>query len=183
MTVDSLQRAAGIRLRLKPTHRNHGSVQGAWWPQSDRLHTELPLLLAALPARAGSVETIVYSESDWAPASQRLEFRGHSIALETSDISSTNTLSLIGPAFGRLDLLVVPARTDPTSAYAAVMLAAKPDDASTPDELLGIGPREAEDRRLALMAQHRWESEGGALRRLGRCRTPHPPGPVAKLTL
>jgi hypothetical protein len=30
-------------------------------------------------------------------------------------------------------------------------------------ELLGIGPGEAEDRRLALLAQQRWESEGGAL--------------------
>ena len=46
-----------------------------------------------------------------------------------------------------------------------VMTASKHDNVSTPDELLGIGPREAQDRRLAVLAQQRWESEGGALRR------------------
>ena len=60
--------------------------------------------------------------------------------------------------------------TNPTRAYTAVMRASKPDDVSSPDELLGIGPREAQDRRLALMAHQRWESEGGALRRRGHER-------------
>lgn len=31
------------------------------------------------------------------------------------------------------------------------------------DELLDIGAREAEDRRIALIAQQRWETDGGAL--------------------
>jgi hypothetical protein len=44
------------------------------------------------------------------------------------------------------------------------MIAATPEDDSTPDELLRIGPRQAEDRRIALIAQQRWESDGGALR-------------------
>ena len=52
-----------------------------------------------------------------------------------------------------------------------MMTASKPDNASTPDELLGIGPREAQDRRLAVLAHQRWESEGGALRRLGHDRS------------
>ena len=42
-----------LRLRLKPAHRSCGSVQGAWWPRTDQLHTELPLLLAALLAAGG----------------------------------------------------------------------------------------------------------------------------------
>jgi len=50
------------------------------------------------------------------------------------------------------------------------MMASKSDDLSSPDELLGIGRREAQDRRLALMAHQRWESDGGALRRLGHER-------------
>ncbi len=79
----------------------------------------------------------------------------------------STSLSLVGEGFGSLVLLVVPPYTNPTRAYTAVMTASSPDDVSTPDELLGIGPREAEDRRLALLAQRRWESEGGALRRLG----------------
>ena len=42
-----------LRLRLKPAHRSCGSVQGAWWPRTNQLHTELPLLLAALCAAGG----------------------------------------------------------------------------------------------------------------------------------
>jgi hypothetical protein len=100
-----------------------------------------------------------------------MEFRGRSIILEGSSDTSTNTLSLIGKGFSPLVLLVVPPCTNPTRAYMAVMTASKPDDVSTPDELLGIGPREAQDRRLAVLAQQRWESEGGALRRLGQERS------------
>jgi hypothetical protein len=159
-----------LRLRLKPAHRTCGSVQGAWWPRTDHLHTELPLLLAALAPRMGFVDRVIYDETSWAPAPLRMAFRGRSIILEGSSTTSTNVLSVIGNGFGRLVLLVVPPYTNPTRAYTAVMTASKPDDVSTPDELLGIGPQQAQDRRLALLAQQRWESEGGALRRQGHER-------------
>ena len=160
----------GLRLRLKSAHPSCGSVQGAWWPRSDQLHTELPLLLTALSPRVGSVDRVIYDETSWAPASSRMEFRGRSVVLEGSHNESADTLSVIGEGFGRLVLLIVPPYTNPTRAYTAVMTASKPDDVSSPDELLGIGRREAQDRRLALMAHQRWESEGGALRRLGHER-------------
>jgi hypothetical protein len=155
----------GLRLRLKPAHRSCGFVQGAWWPRTDQLFTELPPLLAALSPRVGSVDRVIYDETSWAPASLRMEFEGRSIILEGSATTSTNTLSVIGEGFSPLVLLVVPPHTNPTRAYTAVMTASKPDNVSTPEELLGIGPREAQDRRLALLAQQRWESEGGAFRR------------------
>lgn len=155
-----------LRLRLKPAHRSCGSVQGAWWPRTNQLNTELPLLLAALWPRVGSFDRVIYDETSWVPASLRMQFRGHSVILEGSSTTSTNILSLIGDGFGRLVLLVVPPHTNPTRAYTAVMTASKPDNVSTPDELLGIGQQQAQDRRRALLAQQRWESEGGALRRL-----------------
>jgi Family of unknown function (DUF5994) len=86
----------GLRLRLKSAHPSCGSVQGAWWPRSDQLHTELPLLLTALSSRVGSVDRVIYDETMWAPASSRMEFRGRSIILEGSTTTSTNTLSVIG---------------------------------------------------------------------------------------
>jgi hypothetical protein len=115
----------------------------------------------------GTVDRVLYDDTSWAPASLRMELGGRSVILEGSSTTSTNTLSVIGEGFGTVVLLVVPPHTNPTRAYTAVMTAAKPDDVSSPDELLGIGPREAQDRRLALLAHQRWESEGGAIRRLG----------------
>jgi hypothetical protein len=153
-----------LRLRLKPADRSAGLVQGAWWPRSDQLFKELPSLLAALAPRVGSVDRVIYDETRWAPKALRMEFRGRNIILEGSSTTSTNTLSVIGKGFGRLVLLIVPPYTNPTRAYAAVMTASKPDNVSTPDELLGVGRREAQDRRLAQLAQQRWESDGGALR-------------------
>jgi len=149
---------------LKPAHRICGSVQGAWWPRSDQLHIQLPLLLAALSPRIGTVNRVVYDETLWAPAPLRIEFEGRIILLEPCDTTATYTLLVIGEEFGRLDLLVVPPYTNPTRAYTAVMKASNPDNVSTPDELLGIGPQQAQDRRLAQLAHQRWESEGGARR-------------------
>jgi hypothetical protein len=153
-----------LRLRLKPADRSGGLVQGAWWPRSHQLFKELPSLLAALAPRVGPVDRVIYDETGWAPQALRIDFRGRNIILEGTT-TSTNTLSVLGKGFGRLVLLIVPPYTNPTRAYAAVMTASKPDNVSTPDELLGVGRREAQDRRLAQLAQQRWESEGGALRR------------------
>jgi hypothetical protein len=158
-----------LRLRLKPADRSGGLVQGAWWPRSHQLFKELPSLLAALAPRVGFVDRVIYDETGWAPQALRMEFRGRSIILEGSS-TSTNALSVVGKGFGRLVLLIVPPYTNPTRAYAAVMTASKPDNVSTPDELLGVGRREAQDRRLAQLAQQRWESDGGALRRRGHER-------------
>ncbi|MGO4443410.1 DUF5994 family protein [Mycobacterium sp. 2YAF39] len=166
----------GLRLRLKRVDPSGGFVQGGWWPRTDELHIELPLLLTALAPRMGTVDRVIYDENNWAPASSRIEFRGRSIILEGSATTSTNTLSLIAKGLTRLVLLIVPPCTNPTRAYTAVMTASKPCDLSSPDELLGIGPRQAQDRRLALMAHQRWESEGRAQHRLGHKRGD---GPVA----
>ncbi|MFG1933741.1 DUF5994 family protein [Mycobacterium sp. NPDC048908] len=123
------------RLRLKPAHRSAGVVQGGWWPLTDQLYIELRHLLAALSSRAGVIERVTYDESRWAAASLRMEFRGHSVILEPSD-ASPNTLTVAGKKFGTLTLLVVPPDTDPMAAYAAVLAAADPDNASSVEQLL-----------------------------------------------
>ncbi|OBK20915.1 hypothetical protein A5634_11440 [Mycobacterium asiaticum] len=157
----------GLRLRLKPADRRGGDVQGAWWPRSTQLATELPPLLAALGSRIDTVDRVVYDENVWAPAPLNLRFRGSNVILAGTRDQSINKISLIGDPVGRLELLVVPPYTSPSRAYTAVTTAAQPDNASTTDELLGIGEQAAEDRYFALMAQQRWESDGGALRRRG----------------
>jgi Family of unknown function (DUF5994) len=126
-----------LQLRLKPVHGSPGFVQGGWWPRTDQLHTELPLLLAALSSRSGTVDRVIYDENSWAPASLRMEFRGYSVILEPTN-SSDNTLTVLGKQFGTLVLLVVPPTTDPAAAHTAVMTAADPDDVSTAEELLRI---------------------------------------------
>ena len=135
-----------LRMRLKPAHRSCGFVQGAWWPRSTELTSELPSLLAALSLRVGSIDSVLYHESDWSPAPLSIKHQGDQV-IASAHQEWPNVVSVFGPRFGRLDLLVVPPYTEPTHAYTVVMTAASVNDASTPDQLLGI-TRRADDRLL-----------------------------------
>jgi hypothetical protein len=151
-----------LRMRLKPAHRSRGYVQGAWWPRSTELTAELPSLLAALALQFGPIDGVLYHESDWSPAPLSVQHEGREVVLEASQ-QSPNVISVFGEQVGRLILLVVPPYTEHTHAYNVVTTAASANDASTPEELLGIGGRSAEARPLAPIALQRWESDGGAL--------------------
>ena len=150
-----------LRMRLKPAHRSCGFVQGAWWPRSTELTSELPSLLAGLSVRVGSIDSVLYHESDWSPAPLSIKHQGDQVILSAHQ-EWPNIVSVFGPRFGRLDLLVVPPYTEPTHAYNVVTTAASVNDASTPDQLLGITHR-GDDRLLSPIALERWEADGGAL--------------------
>jgi hypothetical protein len=153
---------ANLRLRLKPTHRSCGFVQGAWWPRSAELGSELPALLAALSLRVGSIDSVLYHENDWSRAPLGIKHQGDQVVISAHQ-EWPNVISLFGPRFGRLDLLVVPPYTEPTHAYNVVSKAASANDASTPDQLLGITTRRSDDRPLSPIALQRWEADGGAI--------------------
>ena len=68
-----------LRMRLKPAHRSCGFVQGAWWPRSTELTSELPSLLAALSLRVGSIDSVLYHESDWSPAPLSIKHQGDQV--------------------------------------------------------------------------------------------------------
>jgi hypothetical protein len=148
------------RLRLKPAHTSAGFVQGGWWPRSDQLHIELPLLLAALSSRMGTIERVVYDQNAWAPAALRQEFRGRSVILEPST-TAPNTLTVSGKRFAALVLLVIPHDADHATATTAMTLAAQPDNVSTVEDLLRIATPATRQRRRASIT-HRGCGSGGA---------------------
>jgi hypothetical protein len=119
-------------------------------------------MVAALSLRVGSIDSVLYHESDWSPAPLSIKHQGDQVILGTHQ-EWPNVVSLFGPRFGRLDLLVVPPHTEPAHAYNAVTTAASVNDASTPDQLLGIGARRADGPLLSPVALQRWESDGGAV--------------------
>jgi hypothetical protein len=143
-----------LRLRLKPAHRSCGYVQGAWWPHSTRLTAELPALLAALTLRLGPIDQVSYHEYDWSSPPQQIEHLKPNAVLDANQ-ESPHLITVYGPEFGQLTLLVIPPYTDPNDAYTAVTTAASANDASTPDQLLGISAHRATDRPHARLALHR----------------------------
>lgn len=54
-----------LRLGLKPQAPTAGYVDGAWWPRSRELSTELPALLAALAVRLGPIARVSYHLAGW----------------------------------------------------------------------------------------------------------------------
>jgi uncharacterized protein DUF5994 len=151
-----------LRLRLKPAHHACGFVQGAWWPRSTLLTAELPALLAAVSLRFGRIDRLQYHQSDWSPTPRHMKHQGTGVVLDSSH-DSPNVVSVSGPQFGKLTLLVVPPYTDATHAYNVVMTAASALDSSTPEQLLASASQRATERPHASIALQRWVSEVGDL--------------------
>jgi Family of unknown function (DUF5994) len=126
------------RLRMKPKARTTGHVDGAWWPRSDDLPSELPDLLAVLSVRLGSVARVMYDLSAWAKAPTPIAIGGRSVRLDGFSYQPANTLEVLGVGRERILLMVVPPSTDPDIAHEAMMTAAAPDNASTVGDMLGI---------------------------------------------
>ncbi|WP_429455270.1 DUF5994 family protein [Nocardia sp. GP40] len=64
------------RVLLKSGVPKTGYVDGAWWPYSDDLATELPVLLTALNSVLGAVERAVYHLGEWSSPPGELAFAG-----------------------------------------------------------------------------------------------------------
>ena len=138
------------RLRLKPKAPHTGYVDGAWWPHSDDLTTELPDLLAVLSVRLGPIDHVLYKLNDWAKAPTKLATGGHAVRLDGYRLQPPNTVEVLGLDRNRIVLLVVPPHTDPDRAHATMMAAAAPDDDSTVDGLLMISLRDSKSRTREL---------------------------------
>jgi Family of unknown function (DUF5994) len=149
------------RLRLKPKAPRSGYVDGAWWPHSDDLATELPDLLAVLSVRLGRIDRVLYNLNGWAPAPRKLVTGGRAVRLDGYRRQPINTIEVLGLDLVRLTLLVVPPYADANSAHNAMMTAAQPNNAATVDGLLVISPRDQDRGTLVAGAQERWESGGG----------------------
>ena len=150
------------RLRLKPKAPQTGYVDGAWWPRSDDLTTELPDLLAVLSVRLGPIDRVLYKFSDWAKAPTKLATGGRTVRLDGYRLQPPNTVEVLGLNRNRIALLVVPPHTDPDHAHATMMAAAGPDNVSTVGGLFMAGEPDSETLTQTPAAQERWDSEGGA---------------------
>jgi hypothetical protein len=134
------------RLRLKAKAPVSGHVDGAWWPQTDDLATELPDLLAVLSVRLGTIDRVMYNLAEWAQLPRRLTTAGRAVRLDGYRLQPANTLQVLGLGRETILLLVVPPHADPGIAHEAMMTAAAPNDVTTVSELLASGAHDREAR-------------------------------------
>ena len=127
------------RLRLKPKAPRSGYVDGAWWPWSDDLTSELPDLLAVLSVRLGRIERVMYNLGEWATAPAKAMLGERAVRLDGYRRQPINTLEVLGVNRDRIVLLVVPPNTNSDQAHATMMAAAAPNNDLSTEGLLTAG--------------------------------------------
>lgn len=137
-----------LRLRLKPKAPATGHVDGAWWPRSRDLTTELAGLTEVLAVRLGQIEQVAYALSTWDTAPRRMELDGHRVRLEGFTFQDKNIIHVTGASHGRISLLVVPPEMGDTAGHDAMMTAGHRGNADRPEDILATAtvpaPRQAE---------------------------------------
>jgi Family of unknown function (DUF5994) len=158
------------RFRLKLTAHGSGYVDGAWWPRSDDLMTELPDLIAVLSVRQGAISRVMYNLTEWRVTPTELVTSGRPVQLDGCRGQRPGTVEFLDAKGNKIVLLIVPFHIDPDQAHAIVMAAAAPDNVSSVDSLLMISVKDRESRTTRDAARDRWDSQVRAKRPKSRGR-------------
>jgi hypothetical protein len=96
------------RLTLCARSTVPGAVDGAWWPQSSDLRSELPDLVAVLGMSIGPVRRVVYDPTFWPAAPSRI-IRGTAVTtVDPYALVDNDTIYLMGTHSRSAVLFVVP---------------------------------------------------------------------------
>jgi hypothetical protein len=144
-----------LRLRLKPRAPTTGYVDGAWWPRSHDLTTEVAALATVLTVRLGRIERVAYALSTWDTTPRRVDLAGHSTRLEGFSCQDRNIVHVTGANGGRVSLLVVPPELAGAAGHDAMMKAARRGNADRPEEILAAAVVPAPRRDSAATKQGR----------------------------
>jgi hypothetical protein len=145
-----------LRLKLKPKAPTTGYVDGAWWPRSLDLSTELPALLEVLAIRLGRIQRVSYHLTSWDSAPRRIEVDGQPVRLGGFHSQNPHTVDVIGLAGQRITLLVLPPGTAQAFAHQVLMTAGRRANIDSVNELLTPAVSDLPDS-----AVERWEVDGG----------------------
>ncbi|OLT51770.1 hypothetical protein BJF87_15160 [Gordonia sp. CNJ-863] len=125
-----------LRLRLKPADSVRGSVDGAWWPRSRDLATELPDIAQALDTRLPRLERVGYRIADWDAAPDRkIAVDGRSVHLEGFTTWPPGVVRFSCPS-GTLTLAVLGPDTDSDAAHETMMRAAERTNTQSAETLI-----------------------------------------------
>jgi hypothetical protein len=179
--------APAARLALKTDGTSRGLLDGAWWPRSRDLLSELPTLSGVLDPLWGRVTRIAVNPEHWPVVPHKVPVDGHVVKVGwfTREIDP-HKLLLLSYGTGRWDLLVVPPETG-AEAAARLMAAASDHDGPPLTASALIAADEARHGVVAdraLDPDEAWEYEGGASAVFAAVpRQPGPPGRASQLII
>lgn len=119
--------APAVRLALKGDGAAHGLLDGAWWPRSRDLLSELPSLAAVLDPMWGRITRVAVNATYWPDIPHKVPVDGHVVKAGWFTELDPHKLLLLSYGTGRWDLLIIPPETGAESA-ARLMAAASDHD-------------------------------------------------------
>jgi hypothetical protein len=120
-----------------------GPVDGAWWPQSRDLATEMVDLVDHLSTLLGGIDKVLFSRPDWdawagLANTHLLECRTGPVRLSSFPSDDTHLVVVTMRSGQRYRLLVIPSTTAPSEAAEVMEQAADERNTRGPAELLGL---------------------------------------------
>ncbi|MFF5701831.1 DUF5994 family protein [Streptomyces sp. NPDC012794] len=133
--IHSAVRPGTALLRLATTHTREGVLDGAWWPRSRDVESELPALIGALTEHLGPITRVALDASAWNGLPARLVVDDRVVHLDTDPVGDDTVLITRGDK-DHFALLVVPPGTTPDAARAAMARAVRADNVTSAAEIL-----------------------------------------------
>ncbi|MFD7947551.1 DUF5994 family protein [Streptomyces sp. NPDC059744] len=126
-------------LRMETTSNREGIFDGAWWPRTRDIASQLPRLIDALVARLGPVARVGLDASAWDDAPGHLVIGGRTVHIDWSAVDDSTMIVTRGDQ-DHFSFLVIPPQASAAAARAAMAMAVQ-DGNCTPAEqiLMGVG--------------------------------------------
>ncbi|MFI6419503.1 DUF5994 family protein [Streptomyces sp. NPDC050842] len=122
-------------LRLETTHSREGVLDGAWWPRSRDVATELPALIQALTGHLGPITRVGLDTDAWGEVPTRLVIDDQVVRLDSYPVGDDTVLITRGDN-DHFALLVVPPHTTADAARAAMARAVDAGNVTQAAEIL-----------------------------------------------
>ncbi|MFI6002217.1 DUF5994 family protein [Streptomyces sp. NPDC051366] len=122
-------------LRLETTRSREGPLDGAWWPRTRDIETELPALISVLSGHLGPITRVGVDASAWNGLPARLVIDGQVVHLDSDPVGDDTVLITRGHN-DHFALLVVPPDTTADAAREAMARAVRADNITQAAQLL-----------------------------------------------
>ncbi|MFE0581559.1 DUF5994 family protein [Streptomyces sp. NPDC058874] len=122
-------------LRLETTRSREGLLDGAWWPHTRDIETELPALIGVLTGHLGPITRVGVDASAWNALPPRLIIDDQVVHLDSDPVGDDTVLITRGRN-DHFALLVVPPDTTADAAREAMARAVRADNITEAAQIL-----------------------------------------------
>ncbi|MET9885240.1 DUF5994 family protein [Streptomyces sp. NPDC006430] len=122
-------------LRLETTRSRQGVLDGAWWPRTRNIESELPALISVLTEHLGPITRVGVDASAWDRLPTRLVIDDRVVHLDSDPVGDDTVLITRGDN-DHFALLVVPPDTSADSAREAMARAVRADNVTQAAQIL-----------------------------------------------